>query len=252
LEVAALSKTDELFGNEGGPSSKDHAKSLLLGLLVAPNESSFHIAGAALGARGYDASQISQVTGWSEKMVQKSSMEKLSMVDLSLAWLRRMSADEAREFIALTQLLIEADGQIDMFEFMLQQVIRRHVEIGLGLVPVPKIRFRKLEEMEAEVMNVLSAFGKVSGGDAVLGKAFQEYREHTSREPYQTEVGLGHVAEALAHMNASTPLVKQQILRLCSLVVIDDGNVNDAEMELLRATAEAIGAPIPQMVRMVA
>jgi hypothetical protein len=179
-------------------------------------------------------------------------MEKLSMVDLSLAWLRRMSADEAREFIALTQLLIEADGQIDMFEFMLQQVIRRHVEIGLGLVPVPKIRFRKLEEMEAEVMNVLSAFGKVSGGDAVLGKAFQEYREHTSREPYQTEVGLGHVAEALAHMNASTPLVKQQILRLCSLVVIDDGNVNDAEMELLRATAEAIGAPIPQMVRMVA
>jgi Zn-dependent protease with chaperone function/uncharacterized tellurite resistance protein B-like protein len=251
-EVAALSKTDELFGNEGGPSSKDHAKSLLLGLLVAPNESSFQIAGAALGARGYDASQISQVTGWSEKMVQKSSMEKLSMVDLSLAWLRRMSADEAREFIALTQLLIEADGQIDMFEFMLQQVIRRHVEIGLGLVPVPKIRFRKLEEMEAEVMNVLSAFGKVSGGDAVLGKAFQEYREHTSREPYQTEVGLGHVAEALAHMNASTPLVKQQILRLCSLVVIDDGNVNDAEMELLRATAEAIGAPIPQMVRMVA
>jgi Zn-dependent protease with chaperone function/uncharacterized tellurite resistance protein B-like protein len=252
LEVPELSKTHEFMGNEGGVLSKDQAKSLLLGLLVAPNQSGFQIAKDVLSARGYDASQISQVTGWSEKMVQKSSMEKLSMVDLSLAWLRRMSADEAREFIALTQLLIEADGQIDMFEFMLQQVIRRHVEIGLGLVPVPKIRFRKLEEMEAEVMNVLSAFGKISGGEGVLGKAFQEYREHTSREPYQTEVGLGHVAEALAHMNASTPLVKQQILRLCSLVVIDDGNVNDAEMELLRATAEAIGAPIPQMVRMVA
>ncbi len=252
LEMAALSKTDELFGNQGGPLTKDHAKSLLLGLLIAPNESGFHLAGAALSARGYDASQISEVTGWSEKMAQKSSVEKLSMVDLSLAWLRRMTADEAREFVALTQLLIDADGQIDMFEFMLQQVIRRNVEIGLGLVPVPKIRFRKLEEMETEVMNVLSAFGKVSGGEGVLGKAFQEYREHTSREPYQTEVGLGHVAEALAHMNASTPLVKQQILRLCSLVVIDDGKVDDAEMELLRATAEAIGAPIPQMVGMVA
>jgi hypothetical protein len=32
-------------------------------------------------------------------------------------------------------------------------------------------------------------------------------------------------------------------------VVTDDGNVADQEMELLRATAEAIGAPIPPLVR---
>lgn len=185
-------------------------------------------------------------------MAQKKSVEKLTMVDLSLAWLRRMSVDEAREFVALTQAMIEADGQIDMFEFMLQQVIRRHVEIGLGLVAVPKMKFRKIAELETEVMNVLSAFGKISGGEGVLDKAFQEYREHTGREPYKTEVGLGHVAEALGQMNASTPLVKQQILRLCSLVVVDDGKVDDLEIELLRATAEAIGAPIPEMVRLVA
>jgi hypothetical protein len=53
-------------------------------------------------------------------------------------------------------------------------------------------------------------------------------------------------------MDASTPLVKQQILRLCALVVMDDGKVDDLEMELLRATAEAIGAPIPPMVRLAA
>lgn len=252
LELAEVSKTHELVGNEGGALSKDHAKSLLLGLLVAPNESGFQIAKDVLSSRGYDVSQISQVTGWSEKMVSKSSVEKLTMVDLSLAWLRRMSADEAREFVATTQLLIEADGQIDMFEFMLQQVIRRHVEIGLGLVSVPAMKFRKLADIEVEMMNVLSAFGKVSGGEGVLEKAFQEYREHTGQEPYQTEVGLNQVAEALGRMNASTPLVKQQILRLCTLVVIADGKVNDAETELLRATAEAIGAPIPALVRMVA
>lgn len=180
-------------------------------------------------------------------MSGKSSMEKLSMVDLSLAWLRKMSADEAREFIALTQALIEADGQIDMFEFLLQQVIRRHVEIGLGLIPVPSMKFRKLAELESSVMNVLSAFGNISGGEGVLEKAFQEYREQTGREPYRAQVGLGHVAEALKHFDASTPLVKQQILRLCSLVVVADGRMDGAEMELLRATAEAIGVAIPQM-----
>jgi tellurite resistance protein len=241
-----------VFGQSGQEFSKDQAKALLLGLLVEANEEASQLAGNILRARGFDETNVGAVLGWSEKMGQKSSIEKLAVVDLSLAWLRRMDPREARDFISLTQLLIEADGQVEMFEFMLQQVIRRHVEIGTGMIPVPSIKFRKLAEIEIEVMNLLSAFGKVSGGEGVLGKAFQEYREHTGREPHQTEVDLGKVAEALGKMDASTPLVKQQILRLCSLVVMDDGKVEDMEMELLRATAEAMGAPIPPMVRLVA
>jgi Zn-dependent protease with chaperone function len=237
---------------DGQEFTKDQAKSLLLGLLVTPNEDGFQIAGDILKSYEYNVSEIEGVMSWSEIMAQKSSVEKLAMVDLSLVWLRRMEAKEARDFIRLTQGLIEADGQVDMFEFMLQQVIRRHVEIGTGLVPVPSIKYRKLAELETEMMNLLSAFGKVSGGEGVLDKAFQEYREHTNREPFQTEVGLGHVAEALSKMDASTPLVKQQVLRLCSLVVMDDGKVDDLEMELLRATAEAMGAPIPPMVSLAA
>jgi Zn-dependent protease with chaperone function/uncharacterized tellurite resistance protein B-like protein len=246
-QVVEVSKVDQLLGNEEQHFTKDQAKSMLLGMLVAPHENGLQMAEGVLRSRGCDVLQIGQVTEWSRKMSGKSSMEKLSMVDLSLAWLRKMSADEARQFIALTQALIEADGQIDMFEFMLQQVIRRHVEIGLGLIPVPSMKFRKLAELESSVMNVLSAFGNISGGEGVLEKAFQEYREQTGREPYRTQVGLGHVAEALKHFDASTPLVKQQILRLCSLVVVADGRMDGAEMELLRATAEAIGVAIPQM-----
>ncbi len=269
VEPIAASDRPEIFGNDarmdshvgesirsglvleqdGQEFSKDHAKSLLLGLLVAPNQEGFQMAGNILRARGFDELNVGSVMGWSEKMAQKSSIEKLAMVDLSLVWLRRIDAQEARDFISLTQELIEADGQVEMFEFMLQQVIRRHVEIGTGMVPVPSIKFRKLAEIETEMMNLLSAFGRVSGGEGVLGKAFLEYREHTGREPYQTEIGLSHVAEALSKMDASTPLVKQQILRLCSLVVMDDEKVDDSEMELLRATAEAMGAPIPPFVR---
>ncbi len=251
-QVLEVSKVDQLLGNVENDFSKDKAKSLLLGLLVAVDENGVRVAEGVLRSRGCDDLQIGQVIGWSEKMAHKSSVEKLTMVDLSLAWLRRMSADEAREFIALTQLLIEADGQIDMFEFMLQQVIRRNVEIGLGLVAAPAMKFRKLADIETEVMQVLSAFGKVSGGDGVLEKAFQEYREHTGRDPFQVDVGLGHVAQALRHIDASTPLVKQQILRLCSLVVVHDGKMEDAEMELLRAIAEALGAPIPQITQFAA
>jgi Zn-dependent protease with chaperone function len=238
---------------QGGQEfTKDQAKFLLLGLLVSTGEGRSEQLGEILRANKLDELSIGGVLSWSQKMSQKSSLEKLRVVDLSLVWLRRMDAQEARDFIHLTQELIEADGQVDVFEFMLQQVIRRHVEIGTGLAPVPPIKFLKLADLETELMHLLSAFGKVSGGEGVLGKAFQEYREHSGREPYQTEVGLGYVAEALGKMDASSPLVKQQILRLCSLVVMGDGKVEDMEMELLRATAEAMGASIPPTVRLVA
>lgn len=248
-----LGMTSGLELEQGGQEfTKDQAKFLLLGLLVPTGEGGFEQVGEILRVNKLDELSISGVLSWSQKMSQKSSLEKLKVVDLSLVWLRRMEAQEARDFIGLTQKLIEADGQVNIFEFMLQQVIRRHVEIGTGLVPVPPIKFLKLADLEIELMHLLSAFGKVSGGEGVLGKAFQEYREHSGREPYQTEVALRDVAEALGKMDASTPLVKQQILKLCSLVVMNDGKVEDMEMELLRATAEAMGAPIPPMVRLVA
>jgi len=250
--LAEAIQNKQVFGNEADVFSKTHAKSLLLGLLVGSNEEGEQLAGDVLRLHGFDEMRIGEVLGWSQKMAQKSSAEKLAMVDLSLAWLRRMDAQEAVQFISLTQAMIEADGQVDMFEFMLQQVVRRHVEIGLGLVAVPPMRFHKLADLETEVMHVLAAFAQVSGGVSVLDKAYQEYREHTGREPFRVEVHLGHVAEALGKMDASTPLVKQQILRLCALVVVDDGKVEDMERVLLRATAEAMGAPIPPMVRMVA
>jgi len=60
-----------------------------------------------------------------------------------------------------------------------------------------------------------------------------------------SEPNLGRVANALIEMDAATPLVKQQILQLCALVATYDKRIDDNESVMLRATAEAIGAPIP-------
>jgi hypothetical protein len=177
------------------------------------------------------------------------SSKKLALVDLSLSWLRKMSQPEARDFVKASHALIGADGEVNLFEFMLQKVIERHVLIGLGLKPVPAMRYRKLEDLERELADLLGVFAALAGGGTAIGKAAAEYREHTGRELPGTSAGLHEVSRALGEMDAATPLVKQRILRLCGLVVSDDGNVADQEMELLRATAEAIGAPIPPLVR---
>jgi Zn-dependent protease with chaperone function len=232
--------------------SKQEAKSLLLGLLVAADRDGLETARGILEKHGIDTETVTQVIAWSVDLAGYDSSKKLALVDLSLSWLRKMNQPEARDFVKVSQALIEADGEVNLFEFMLQKVIERHVLIGLALKPVPRMRYRNIQDLEHELSDLLGVFAQLTGGGTVIERAAAEYREHTGRVLPRSAAGLAEVSSALVEMDAATPLVKQQILRLCGLVVTDDGRVADQEMELLRATAEAIGAPIPPLVRKVA
>ncbi len=57
------------------------------------------------------------------------------------------------------------------------------------------------------------------------------------------------IEEALEKFNAATPLVKQQLLRICGLAVMHDGVIESQEAELLRATADSIGCAVPPFVK---
>lgn len=234
----------------GAPTSKGEAKTLLLGLLAQPEAGSPEAFKNAMEREGVDSMVSDQIIESGRQAASFGSAQRLGLVDLSLPWLKQMHQEEARQFVAVSQALIEADDQVDLFEFMLQQVLRRHVEIGLGLKPVPPMKYRRLVALEPEVNAMLSAFGELGGGSASLRKALEEYREHTGRDLEPRPAGLADVARALEKFDASTPLLKNQILRMCSLVVMADGKADPSELELLRATSEAMGAPIPPMVRL--
>lgn len=242
---------EELRAGKVTSFSKQEAKTLLLGLLVAADADGRKMAEDILATHGFDEASIAQVIGWSLDMEGYSSSSKLALVDLSLSWLRKMSRPEAGDFVKTSQALIGADGEVNLFEFMLQKVIERHVCIGLGLKPVPPMKYRRIEELESGLACLLAMFASLAGDDTALDAAAGEYRMHSGRELARVEGCLGGVATALLEMDAASPLVKQQILRLCALAATHDGKVDDNELELLRATAEAIGAPVPPLVRKV-
>ena len=229
--------------------SKQDAKTVVLGLLVATDSDGREAAKELLQRHGVEGDDLERTISWSRELESYTSSGKLALVDLALSWLRKMSRTEASDFVKTSQALITADGEVNLFEFMLQKVIERHVEIGLGLKPVPAMRHKKLASLEAEMSRILWAFAELAGGDSALVRASAEYREITGRDLPRSAPSLGEVARALPEMDASTPLVKQQILRLCALVATDDGVLEDGEVELLRATAEAIGAPLPPVLR---
>lgn len=232
-----------------GFRSKDEAKTLLHGLLLAQDGDGHHRALAVLTeTAGHETAAAA--SDWHRQLSGRHATEKLALVDLSLPWLRRMSHAEARAFLQLNRALIEADGEVRLFEFMLERVLDRHVAVGLGLRPVARMRFREFGELHRETAILLGAFAGQSGDPTALDAAATEFLQHTGAALERIEPAactLDLVATALASFEMSTPLVKARILRLCGLAAMSDGLLKDGEVELLRAAADAIGAPIPPL-----
>jgi hypothetical protein len=239
----------ELSKSNVGFRSKDEAKDLLYGLLLA-QDGIGHENALAMLAQSAGPETAEAARDWHLQLANRSAAEKLALVDISLPWLRRMSRHEARAFLELNRALIEADGEVNLFEFMLERVLERHVAVGLGLRPVARMQYRDLGDLHHETAILLGAFAGQAGDTAALDAAASEYRQHTGSELERLEPAactLDLLATALARFEMSTPLVKARVLRLCGLVVMADGLLLDGEVELLRAAADAIGAPVPPL-----
>ncbi len=233
--------------------SRIEAKALLYGLLLAQDPADRQVSVQLLASRT-DTAMAEHAATWSQELAGRTAAEKLALVDLSLPWLRRMTRNEAQAFIDATKALIAADGHVNPFEFMLQKVIERQIAVGLGLRPVARVRYQSIKSLAQEAAILTGAFAAISQDAAALEAGLREFESHTGLRlviPEGRTFPLGEVAQALEKFEAATPLVKVQMLRICALVATHDGRLEDGEVELLRAAAEAIGSPVPPLTRVV-
>lgn len=232
-------------------ASRAEAQALLFGLLIGRDETACQGVLSRLAGHG-GAAMAEQALDWSRRLRGRRSLEKLALLDLALPWLRHLGREQARECIELTRAFIAADGQLDAFEFMLQKVIERQVAVGAGLrTPVP-VRHVSLRQVSAPAATLLQAFAQVSGHPEALSAVTAEFQQHTGQPlpPAPAQVlPLTEIVAALEELEASTPMVKSALLRLGTRIALHDGRFNDEEVELLRATAAALGAPIPPLAR---
>jgi Zn-dependent protease with chaperone function len=180
------------------------------------------------------------------------SARLIAMVDLALPSLRRLTAAEYGRFAHILTQLIAADGHMDLFEFMLQKIVRRHLDLHFRRTPPPKAEVGRIQDAAPEASAIISAFAALSGepGSPGHGKALaaanRALAEHAIQwTPELTTVSLERVDEALDRFDRAVPMVKKQLIYLCANVVFADGQVSNHEAELLRAVGDTIGCPVP-------
>ena len=180
---------------------------------------------------------------------------KIPLVELAFPALRRLSLPEYAAFMENTAALIAADRQVDLFEFALQKMLRRHLEPKFKPVPKPDARYSALNELTVFCSTLLSALAHA--GQDTSNEA-QAAFERGAKLLKQDGADCKFVALAACTFNAveaaldglaraAFPL-KKLFLDACALTVAADGRIRPRESELLRAIADSLGCPMPPFV----
>jgi Zn-dependent protease with chaperone function len=169
---------------------------------------------------------------------------------LAINSLKSMSEEQYRIFVAVLKNLIEADNQIDLFEYMLQRMVRRNLEPRFTGNAQPKKPIQSIGSVAAEcatVFSVLTWESAESSQEApqVFGKGADQFQGTALELVPRDQCTLQTLDAALERLAPLIPPLKKQLLSGCIAIVFADGVVTVNEAEYLRAIAEALECPIP-------
>jgi Zn-dependent protease with chaperone function len=178
---------------------------------------------------------------------------RMPLVDIALPALRSLSPQQFEHFRAAVKMLVASDNKIDLFEYMLQKMVMRHLETRFFPKGRSVTQFYDLRPLAHDCGVLLSATAYAGHEDSAQARAaFASGAEMLSRvarteipwlPPDQCE--LSHLDSALERFSQAVPQIKKNVLNASAQTVAADGVIRPREAELLRAFADALDCPVP-------
>jgi Zn-dependent protease with chaperone function len=180
---------------------------------------------------------------------------KLPLVDIALPALRRLSPSQFEEFSSTMQWLIESDSEINLFEYVLQKIVLRHLEPTFKPARKAVIQYYTFRPLLADCAVLLSTLARVGQSEATdIARAFRQGAQFLGGNEIQLNLvptdqsDLAQVDSALNRLSQAVPQIKKNVLNACIETVACDGLLHESEAELLRAIADTLDCPMPPLV----
>jgi Zn-dependent protease with chaperone function len=181
---------------------------------------------------------------------------RLPMVNVALGALKQLTGDQFEKFSQTLLWLINSDGKVELFEFVIQKIVLRHLDAQFHGARKQVIQFYSVKPLAPDGAVLLSALANVGSDDAnAIQKAFDAGAPYL-RAPDDVELnllakencGVNQIDAALNRLAQAAPQIKKNLLEACIHVVGADGVIYENEAELLRAVADTLDCPIPPFV----
>ena len=180
---------------------------------------------------------------------------RLPLVNLALGALRNLTTDEFKQFADTLEWLAGSDGKIELFEFVLQKIVLRHLASKFGDAQPTAVQFYTMKPLVPDCAVVLSALANVGSNDAnEIQKAFAAgapYLRAPDTVPLELlsreNCGVEELDAALNRLALAVPIIKKNLVEAAARVVGADGVIQEAEAELLRAISDTLDCPMPPL-----
>jgi len=175
---------------------------------------------------------------------------RLPLVNLAIGSMRNLTPEQYSQFSDTLTWVVESDRQIDLFEFVLQRVVQRHLAPHFTQVRPAPVQYYVLKPLQSDCAVILSALASVGTDDpAANNRAFAKGAALLGL-PYAEmlplrQCGLDEICTALDHLVQGSPQIKRAVLAAAAAVVGADGIITQDEAELLRAVADSLDCPVP-------
>ena len=232
------------------------AVALIYAMLLSPDETVRMTQLAELAKRIDPAIQEKTIALFPD-VLTAATHAHLPIINLALGALRQLRAEQFNQFSQTLQWLIESDGKIELFEFVLQKIVLRHLTPQFTGARPPVAQYYTLKPLVPDCAVVLSALANVGSSDAgEIEKAFETGAPYL-RAPNDGDLtllpreqcGVDQIDAALNRLALAVPTIKKNLIEACVHTVGADGVMTESEAELLRAVADTLDCPIPPFVQ---
>jgi Zn-dependent protease with chaperone function len=182
----------------------------------------------------------------------------LPIINLALGGLRQLSAEQFQNFSQTLQWLIESDGKVELFEFVLQKIVLRNLDSQFNGPQKSVVQFYTIKPLVPDCAVLLSALANIGSDNATeISKAFEAGAPYL-RAPDDADFnllpkencGVNEIDAALNRLAQAVPIIKKNLIEACIHVGGADGVIVESEAELLRAIADTLDCPMPPFVTM--
>jgi Zn-dependent protease with chaperone function/uncharacterized tellurite resistance protein B-like protein len=185
---------------------------------------------------------------------QLAARAHLPLINLALGALKQLTAEQYAQFSRTLTWLVNSDGRVELFEFVLQKIVRRHLAPKFEEARPVTPQFYTVKPLLPDCQVILSALARVgSRVEAEVQKAFDAGVPYLRASEFSLTLlpreacGVDAISAALDRTAQALPVIKKSLLEACAQVVGADGIIQETEAELLRAVADTLDCPIPPL-----
>jgi Zn-dependent protease with chaperone function len=178
--------------------------------------------------------------------------QRLPLMEVALPSLKRHPPAFVKKVMDTVTRLIQVDGEIDVFEYLLARVVSQYLWEAMNPHSVRTAGRRRIAGLEGEVRMVLAVLA--THGDEDPERALRAYAEGMQRATGTKPSELPDTRNWIALLDAALRKLddlrhedKEVLVRAMIETVTADGRLVVAELELMRAVCASLHVPMPMV-----